>query len=135
MVAPRLSRGPGRWCAIPAGSCSLLGTTWQAEYQDTNGVAVADALIFNDDLTLQQTLVAAVGQGCTANSITWSGDLDIQDSSTAILSYIRCTASGPGCLACGPSREELTRFKFANDCSSMTLVAVNSNVARVYFAS
>ena len=119
-----------------SGVCSLVGTAWRSTYETaTSGIEVTDNLSFNADLSLTQTLTATAGQGCTVNSISWTGDYDVVDASTALVSYIRCAASGPGCLNCGASREELTRLKFANDCSSMTLVVANDDEARIYFAA
>ena len=93
--------------------------------------------MFNPDLTFSQQLVAAAGQSCTVNTVTWTGDVSLQDASTAVVSYIRCSPSGAGCLTCGPTREEVTRFKFNTDCSTLTLVvATGSNEStRVYSAA
>jgi hypothetical protein len=122
--------GVGGWVL---GVCTLVGTAWEASYVDEgSGVAVTEDLVLRADGVLEQRVAAAAGQPCGPNSVNWTGDYDIIDATTAQLSFIRCTASGPGCLACGPSREQLTRVKYASDCSSVSLVAVSTGTGRVY---
>ena len=110
----------------------MLDVAWQAEYNTEAGFAVLENLIFEGDLSFSQTLVASGAGACTDNSVNWSGDYHLVDGTTMVISYIRCTPSGPGCLTCGATREELTRFKFANDCQTLTTVAIDSETARDY---
>jgi len=108
---------------------------WRATYPEAAGFDVQEDVVFASDLSFSQTLVASSeGGACTANTVTWTGDYQLEDDSTMIVSYIRCTASGPGCLACGATREELTRYKFAYDCLGLTTVVADSETARDYVA-
>ena len=80
-----------------------------------------------------QNLTAYPYQVCTSNWIYWSGAYEAADAASIVMSYIRCTPGGTGCVACTPTRDDLVGVAWSADCRSLTLKPANDNGARVYF--
>ena len=93
-----------------------------------------DLLSFEFDLAFTQNSTAFPFQNCAQNSVIWSGSYEVPGASGILeLKFVRCTQSGPGCLACTPTSIEYGEVAFNVDCDVMTLALPSWSAPRTYF--
>ena len=115
-------------------NCSLAAYPWHAQYYTTEDLLVEDDLVFSKDGKFEQNATAFPFQPCMQNWVDWRGEYDQANATAMLLSYMRCTQSGMGCLACGPTHEEWVGVSFSDDCETVTFKHADSE-PRTYFPS
>ena len=114
--------------------CDLGAYVWRAQYYYNETVLVEDILTFSDaDKTFGQNTTTFPFQPCASNWIYWTGAYDHADPVSLYLDYKRCSVSGAGCLACGPTRSEAVSILFDTDCTSLDMTFADG-VERTYFS-
>ena len=118
----------------PYAVCTLEAFPWRAQYfvydvDDGAEVLVEDVLTYFTDGTFTQNITAFPFQDCGQNSIFWSGEYVHTNDAAIQSTYVRCTASGPGCLRCGPTRQEWATFSFPGVECALLVIKSESDVA------
>ena len=115
--------------------CRLDAYEWRGQYDNDDGVLVQDLLNFDGGTNeFLQNVTAFPLQDCAANTILWTGKYDLANATALLLSYIRCTPSGVGCLRCEPTGQDWATIKFLDDCDGLVLTHEDGE-ERTYFAN
>ena len=80
----------------------------------------------------EQNTTAFDFQLCQPNWVDWRGEYELAGAASLLMSYMRCTPSGQGCLSCEPTRDESVGLAFSADCETLTLT-YEIGVPRTYF--
>ena len=118
-------------------ACSLTANAWRAQVYVGDGTVLAeDLLVFDAETTaFTQNLTAFPFQDCAQNWVAWTGTYARPEITALVMSFVRCTPGGVGCVACSTTRIEEATVAYSGDCASMRLTyGAGSGDVVTYFA-
>ena len=119
-------------------ACALSRHTWRAQYNednDRNDTVLVEELLTFDDVagTFASNVSAYPFQDCDSNWVVWTGLQERTAPDTADFTYVRCTISGPGCLRCGPTSQDVVAVRFSTEaCDTLLLQPEGVPAPRTY---